>query len=89
MCAQCEAEDALFARLDDDQRLQPSALSVALRYNLVCRDEDGASRQGPPRSAETAAGHQAFILRSTTDYEDVCGGPEQTGLRIYALDGLQ
>jgi len=38
--AQREAEDALFAGLDDEQRQQLSAVMVALRDNLASRHED-------------------------------------------------
>jgi DNA-binding MarR family transcriptional regulator len=47
--AQREAEDALFAGLDDDQRQQLSAVLVALRDSLASGHEDACS---PPESTE-------------------------------------
>ena len=47
--AQHEAEDALFAGLDDDQRRQLEAVLVALRDNLSSGHEDGCS---PPEDPE-------------------------------------
>jgi DNA-binding MarR family transcriptional regulator len=47
--AQREAEDALFAGLDDDQRQQLSAMLVALRDSLASGHEDVCS---PPETPE-------------------------------------
>ena len=47
--AQREAEDALFAGLDDDQRQQLSAVLVALRDNLASAHEDACT---PPEATE-------------------------------------
>jgi DNA-binding MarR family transcriptional regulator len=47
--AQREAEDALFAGLDDDQRQQLSAVLVALRDSLASEHEDACS---PPETTE-------------------------------------
>ena len=47
--AQREAEDALFAGLDDDQRQQLSEALVALRDSLVRGREDACS---PPETTE-------------------------------------
>ena len=49
MCAQREAEDALFAGLDDDQRQQLSAVLVALRDNLASEHEDACT---PPEAED-------------------------------------
>jgi DNA-binding MarR family transcriptional regulator len=47
--AQSEAEDALFAGLDDGQRQQLSAVLVALRDNLASGHEDACA---PPETSE-------------------------------------
>jgi DNA-binding MarR family transcriptional regulator len=47
--AQREAEDALFARLDDDQRQQLSSALIALRDTLASGHEDACS---PPENTE-------------------------------------
>src|SRR5215207_2934080 len=47
--AQREAEDELFAGLDDDQRRQLSAVLVALRDNLASAHEDACT---PPEATE-------------------------------------
>jgi len=47
--AQREAEDALFAGLDDDQRQQLSAVLVALRDSIASGHEDACS---PPETTE-------------------------------------
>jgi DNA-binding MarR family transcriptional regulator len=48
-CAQREAEDALFAGLDDDQRQQLGAVLVALRDSLAGGHQDACP---PPETAE-------------------------------------
>jgi DNA-binding MarR family transcriptional regulator len=48
-CAQREAEDALFAGLDDDQRQQLSAVLVALRDSLASGREHACP---PPETTE-------------------------------------
>ena len=47
--AQHEAEDALFAGLDDDQRQRLSSVLIALRDSLASGHEDACS---PPETAE-------------------------------------
>jgi DNA-binding MarR family transcriptional regulator len=49
MRAQREAEDELFAGLDDDQRRQLGAVLVALRDSLASGDEDACA---PPETTE-------------------------------------